>query len=193
MLVNCENSKTRLPSSISSGSIPIKSPSLAEAEGSPISPEGRLKAGEDTLDAAGSLTRRGSQQTWRSLSRASRIMIWLCDTPRVASTCRSFLSKIRRSDSYISRCSPVSSTQRTTSVLGGNSASTCSFVRRKRKGRTRSASCCRRSASFCFSIGVRKAAAKRRTSPSRPGIRKLYCAQSSPRWFSSGVPVSDRR
>lgn len=49
------------------------------------------------------------------------------------------------------------------------------------------------SPSPCFSIGVRNTSLKRRMLPSRPGIRKSNCAYSSPSWFPSGVPVSDRR
>ena len=47
----------------------------------------------------------------------------------------------------------------------------------------------RRSASACFSIGLRKNFANWRWLPSRPGSTASNCAHSSPRWFSSGVPV----
>ena len=66
MLVNCENSSTRRPSAISSGSISVKRSSLAE----PL-----------TLRACGSFSRRGSQQIWRSFSSASRNTMWLLARP----------------------------------------------------------------------------------------------------------------
>ncbi len=58
MLVNCENSSTRRPSSISSGNMPMSRPSLADSGDSLPDSSVRVVA-----DALGSLTRRGSQHT----------------------------------------------------------------------------------------------------------------------------------
>ena len=89
------------------------------------------------LRAGSALTRRGSQQTWRSLSKASRITIWLRATPFLSISSRTFLSIASRTVSYRSRWAPVSSTLRTISVFGGNSLATLSLVRRSRNGDVR--------------------------------------------------------
>ena len=77
MLVNCENTKMRRPSSMSSGSMSISRSSLARSL---------------TRAAAGDFNRRGSQHTWRSFNSASRITIWLRAKPLPAISARTFSS-----------------------------------------------------------------------------------------------------
>ncbi|MCY1365972.1 hypothetical protein D9M69_528470 [compost metagenome] len=73
--VNCENSRMRRPSESSSSSISSRLSSL---------PEFALLA---VL-----FSRRGSQQAWRSLSNASRMMMWLAARPLRSISSRTFLS-----------------------------------------------------------------------------------------------------
>ena len=113
--------------------------------------------------------------------------------PRLATSSRTRLSIATRTVSYRSRWRPVSSTVRSTSVLGGSSFATSSLRRRRMKGATRRASSSRRIRSPCFSIGVRQLRVKSFDSPRKPGSRKSNCAHSSPRWFSIGVPVRHSR
>ncbi len=178
MLVNCENSSTRRPSSSSSGNSVISSSSLAE----PL-----------TVRALSNDTRRGSQQTWRSFSSASRMMMPLCAMPLRATSARTFSCSARRRVSYRSRWSPASGTSRRISVFGGSSVATASLVRRSRKGAMRRRSCSLRASSPWRSMGVRNRRRKRRSSPSMSGIRKSSRDHSSPRWFSNGVPVRHSR
>ena len=51
----------------------------------------------------------------------------------------------------------------------------------------------RRRASECFSIGVRYRLLNLLVVPSNPGARNLNRDQSSPRWFSIGVPDRQSR
>ena len=140
MLVNCENSKMRRPSASISGSISISRSSLAELL---------------TFLAAASVTRCGSQQTWRSFKSASRIVICDFAMPLVSSASRTLFSIPRRMVSYRSACLPVSSTRITVSILGGSSPATSALVRRSMKGVTRERNCSSRSGLPNFSIGVR--------------------------------------
>ena len=146
-----------------------------------------------TLRAASSFTRRGSVTACRSFSRASRMAMVLRDRPRARSSSRTRDSVVTRTVSYRSRWSPSSVTRTGISVLGGSSRATSRFSRRRMNGRTRAASAARRPASPRFSMGVRYSSRKVFSSCSRPGARKLNCDHSSPRWFSSGVPVSASR
>ena len=66
IVVNCEKSNTRRPSSSISGNICIKSSSLAEVV---------------TALASFSDSSRGSQQVCLSLSKASSIVMWLLASP----------------------------------------------------------------------------------------------------------------
>lgn len=78
-------------------------------------------------------------------------------------------------------------------VFGGNSGATSSFRRRRMNGRIRRASRSRLRVSPNFSIGVRQYFTNILASPRKPGSKKSNWLQSSPRWFSSGVPVRHRR
>jgi hypothetical protein len=178
MLVNCENSSTRRPSASISGRISISCSSLADCL---------------TACADSSLSSCGSQQTWRSLSSASRMV--MCDfaRPLLSSASRTAFSVVRRMASYRSACLPSSSTRMMVSTLGGSSCATSALVRRSMKGAMRLRSCARRSGSPCFSIGVRKRSLNLAWLPRKPGIRKWNRLQISPRWFSIGVPLSARR
>ena len=77
------------------------------------------------------------------------------------------------------------------SVLAGSSRATCCLVRRRMKGRSACASSLRAS-----SPGLRArppAICSTLASPSMPGLRNSNRLHSSPRWFSTGVPLSARR
>ncbi|MNC41728.1 hypothetical protein D3C75_905050 [compost metagenome] len=139
--MNCENNNTRRPSLSSSSSISSSAPSLPLSAWLPL--------------LSTPLTRRRSQHTWRSLSNASRITIWLRAAPLRAISSRTFWSMATRTASYVSRWASLSSTQCTISVLAGSSVATCSLVRRSRNGRMRLARWAMRSLSPWRSIGVR--------------------------------------
>ena len=178
MPVNCENSKIRRPSASISGNKVMSCSNLAEVL---------------TLVAALSLTRRGSQHTWRSLSRASKMVICDLARPWRSSASRTVFSMPRRMVSYKSACLPLSSTRSRVSTLGGNSWATSALVRRSMKGVIRARNWARRSGLPCFSIGLRNRALKRASLPKKPGIKKWNRLQSSPKWFSIGVPDRHRR
>ena len=77
------------------------------------------------------------------------------------------------------------------SILSGRSLTTCFLVRRRMKGRSALESRTRACSSWpmapvaCF--------LKTLAVPSMPGFRNSKIDQSSPRWFSIGVPVMARR
>ena len=173
MLVNCENSSTRRPSASISGKSSINCAILADSR---------------TWRADSSGTRCGSQQTWRSLSSASRIVICDLARPLECKASRTVFSMPRRMVSYRSAWAPVSSTRITVSTLGGSSDATSALVRRSMNGATRARNWASRPVSPCFSMGLRNSSRNRCWLPKKPGIRKWNRLQISPRWFSMGVP-----
>ena len=174
MVVNCENSSTLRPSASISVSCSISSSSLADWR--------------SAWAAGTAASSRGSQQTWRSFSSASRI--WICDfaRPLSASASRTAFSVASRIVSYRSACAPPRAMRTVVSCFSGNSPATSDLPRRSRNGVTRRRSWPSRSPSPCFSMGVRNTSLKRAWLPRKPGIRKWNRLHSSPRWFSSGVP-----
>ena len=178
MLVNCENSNTLRPSASNSGSISMSSSSLADCL---------------IFWAAGTGTRRGSQQTWRSLSNASKICICDLAKPLLPSASRTVFSVVKRMVSYKSACLSPSSTLEMVSCFSGKSVATSPLARRNIKGVIRRRSWLARSLSPCFSIGVRYKTLKRAWLPKKPGIKKLNRLHNSPRWFSIGVPDKHSR
>ncbi|MNB85327.1 hypothetical protein D3C75_322240 [compost metagenome] len=178
MPVNCENSRMRRPSSTMDGSISRSRSSLAEPAVRAGVPPG---------------SRRGSQQTWRSFSRASSTTMWLRASPLPLIASRTCFSIAARTVSYSSRWPPSIATVRVMTVFGGSSEATWSLRRRRMKGRMRWASSCARRRSLPRSMGWRQCWLNCFSLPSSPGSRKSNCVHSSPRWFSSGVPVRHSR
>ena len=155
--VNCENSKILRPSATISGSMSSNWANLADCV---------------TWLAELSFSKRGSQQTCRNFSRASKIVI--CDRakPCACRASRTVFSMPKRMVSYKSACWPSNGTGIRVSILGGNSLATRSFVRRNMKGVTLALNKAIFSALPCRSMGVRNSSVNRRWLPKKPGIKK---------------------
>ena len=154
-----------------------------------------LGAGAARACAAASLTSRGSQQTWRSFSSASRITIRLRAKPFAAISCAHLL--VHRQPHGLVQVALLARPARP----GAGSRSSAAARPRPRpwSGAAGTAGCAAVSRSRRAPSSLlldRRAEHARRSacrSPSSPGIRKANCDHSSPRWFSIGVPVRHSR
>ena len=156
MLVNCENSSTRRPSSTSSSSISIRRSSLAESCAA--------------VRGACVLSRRGSQQTWRSLSSASRMTIWLRARPVLRRSRRAPARPSRGARSRRGRAARRSARPRAViSVFGGSSLRHLLLGAAQQEGRTRGAARC---------AGARRRPASRSACGRRGG--RPRCRRGSP-------------
>jgi hypothetical protein len=138
-------------------------------------------------------SRRGSQQTWRSFSSASRMRSGAPRTSALEHPAHALVGG--RAHALVQRRAGR------LPVAGGAVARSAAAARWPRglapaqdEGPHAAASNCApqrsRRASRSACANVRR---KLRASPRKPGIRKWNCAHSSPRWFSSGVPVRHSR
>ncbi len=172
MLVNWENTRIRRPSAVWVRTSSTSASSLADFS---------------TRLAASTATSRGSQHTCRSFISASSTVTVDAPSPFFLIIWRTLACAATRMLSYSSRCSPLSATGRTISVLGGSSFTTSLFMRRRMNGATRFFSISIADSLPC-SMGVRNRRRNCSALPSRLGMRKRNMLHSSPRLFSTGVP-----
>ena len=133
----------------------------------------------------------GWQAAWRRRSSASRT--WIFDLPRpcARSAPSSDGGSGRAARRRASAASASSSQKSVCSMRSGSSVATCSLVRRRMNGRSAAAEQARPSPGRLAAPRAPVGSAAR--APSMPGLRNSNRLQSSPRWFSTGVPESARR
>ena len=118
---------------------------------------------------------------------ASNVVTYILSFKKRAANANSDVCDLCRAQG---RCSPDIWQYSVCSVFWGNSVRTCPLVRRNRKGRSARAKSVRvPSSSLPFFASVWNFIER----PNMPGLRNSNNDQSSPRWFSTGVPVMARR
>ena len=178
--VNCENTNTRRPSATSFGQHLAQQRHLRALHSSAASPcphQPRVRS----IPGAASAAHRGSRSASRRSSCACSTRRTLLVGPPGARSRTAPAVRLRAARGGSPRSWAAARPPRPPCAGAGLN------------GRTRCASNCARSVSPLASIGRRHCRAKVRASPRKPGINRSKCAQSSPRWFSSGVPVTHRR